>query len=41
MQDRVDYLSDDRRRDYQEWKKTILLQIEELEDGQEMDIEAG
>lgn len=41
MQDRVDYLSDDRRRDYQEWKKAILLQIEGLEDGQEMNIEAG
>ena len=41
MQDRVDYLSDDRRRDYKEWKKSILLQIEELEGGQEMEIEAG
>ena len=41
MQDRVDYLSDDRRRDYQEWKETILLQIEGLEDGQGMDSEAG
>ena len=41
MQDRVDYLSDDRRREYQEWKKTILLQIEGLEDGQGMEIEAG
>ena len=41
MQERVDYLSEERRRDYQEWKKTILLQIEGLKDGQEMDIEAG
>lgn len=41
MQDRVDYLSDDRRRDYKEWKETILLQIEGLEDRQEMDSEAG
>ena len=41
MQDRVDYLSDDRRRDYKAWKKTILLQIEELEGEQEMEIEAG
>lgn len=41
MQDRVDYISDDRRRDYQEWKQNILLQIEELEKGEEMDLEAG
>ncbi|KAL2044299.1 hypothetical protein N7G274_003004 [Stereocaulon virgatum] len=41
MQDRVDYLSDDRRREYKEWKKSILLQIAELEKGQEMDVEAG
>ena len=41
MQDRVDHLSDDRRREYQEWKKTILLQIEGLEDGQGMETEAG
>lgn len=41
MQDRVDYLSDDRRHDYQEWKKAILLQIEGSEDGRDMDIEAG
>ena len=41
MQDRVDYLSDDRRRGYKEWKTSILLQIEELEGGQEMEIEAG
>ncbi|KAK4693115.1 origin recognition complex subunit 6, partial [Lecanoromycetidae sp. Uapishka_2] len=41
MQDRVDYLSDDRRREYREWKKKILLQIDELEKGVEMDMEAG
>lgn len=41
MQDRVDYLSDDRRREYKEWKKSILLQIEELEKDQKMDVEAG
>ena len=41
MQDRVDYLSDDRRREYKEWKKSILFQIEGLEDGQEMEVEAG
>lgn len=27
MQDKVDYLSDERRRDYQHWKKDILSQI--------------
>ena len=31
MRDQVDYLSDDRRREYQMWKKSILAQIEVLE----------
>ena len=41
MQDRVDYLSDERRRDYQEWKEGILIQIQELEKSNGMDAEAG
>ena len=41
MQDKVDYLSDDRRRDYQEWKKGILSQIEELEKNDRLGLEAG
>ena len=31
MRDQVDYLSDDRRREYQMWKKSILAQVEVLE----------
>lgn len=38
MRDQVDYLSNDRRRDYQVWKKDILIRIEELENSQEMDV---
>ncbi|KAF9893280.1 hypothetical protein FE257_011710 [Aspergillus nanangensis] len=30
MQDRVDYLSDDRREDYVEWKADIMAQVEEM-----------
>lgn len=41
MQDRVDYLSVVRRREYREWKKAILVQIAELEKGEEMDVEAS
>jgi len=41
MQDRVDYLSDDRRHDYQIWKKAILIRIEELEKGEETSYEAA
>jgi len=41
MQDRVDYLSDDRRREYREWKKNILLQIEELKKSEDVGMEAG
>lgn len=41
MRDQVDYLSDHRRREYQVWKKEILIQIEELEKGQEMDVGPG
>lgn len=41
MQDRVDYLSDDRRRGFREWKRNILLEIEELEKGEEMDVDVG
>lgn len=41
MRDQVDYLSDDRRREFQMWKKCILLQIERLENSQNMDVEPG
>ena len=43
MQDKVDYLSDERRRDYLEWKTDILLRIQELEKEQEsiMDVDIG
>ena len=41
MRDQVDYLSDDRRREYQMWKKCILLQIKRLEDSQNMDVGPG
>ncbi|KAL9631808.1 MAG: hypothetical protein Q9164_005693 [Protoblastenia rupestris] len=43
MQDKVDYLSDERRRDYLEWKTDILLRIQELEKEQEstMDVDLG
>ena len=38
MQNRVDYLSDDRTREYQEWKINILAQIDELEATNKMDV---
>lgn len=41
MRDQVDYLSDHRRREYQEWKKDILIQIEELENSQGVDVGPG
>lgn len=41
MRDQVDYLSDHRRREYQEWKKDILIHIEELENSQRMDVGPG
>lgn len=41
MRDQVDYLSDHRRREYQVWKKDILIQIEELEKSQEMEVGSG
>ena len=31
MQDRVDYLSEDRRLDFLDWKAGILAKVEELE----------
>lgn len=31
MQDRVDYLSDEKRADYQIWKKDILARIDRME----------
>ena len=37
MQDRVDYLSEHRVREYQTWKKDILLQCEEIENLRQMD----
>lgn len=41
MRDQVDYLSDHRRREYQVWKRSILVELEELEKGQGMNIELG
>lgn len=35
MRDQVDYLSDHRRCEYQVWKKSILVELEELERDQE------
>lgn len=40
MQDKVDYLSEKRRLHYQEWKKGILLRIEDLGQRNEMEEEA-
>lgn len=41
MRDQVDYLSDHGRREYQVWRKDILIQIEKLENGRAMDVEPG
>ena len=41
MRDQVDYLSDHRRLEYQAWKKNILIQIEELEKGQDINVGLG
>lgn len=41
MRDQVDYLSDDRRREYQLWKKNILIQIQKSEDSENMDVRPG
>lgn len=41
MQDRVDYLSDVRRHDFQEWKKSILAEIEQLEKTDGMEVGVG
>lgn len=41
MQDRVDYLSDERRHDYQIWKVAFMIRIEELEKAEEMNPTAG
>ncbi|KAL8785197.1 MAG: hypothetical protein Q9195_008730 [Heterodermia aff. obscurata] len=40
MQDRVDFLSESRMREYQAWKKDILLRCDEIENARKMD-EAG
>ena len=41
MQDRVDYLSDAKRADYQRWKKTILAQISRIEKAQQAQTQAS
>lgn len=41
MRDQVDYLSDNRRLEYQAWKKNILMQIEELGKGQAINVGLG
>lgn len=38
MRDQVDYLSDERKRDYQAWKKDILRRITELEKSEPIDL---
>ena len=37
MQDKVDFLSESRMREYQAWKKDILLRCDEIESAREMD----
>lgn len=41
MQDRVDYLSERRLHEYQEWKNNILVRIEEMKSAQELGLSAG
>ncbi|KAI4111728.1 MAG: hypothetical protein LQ338_008347, partial [Usnochroma carphineum] len=41
MQDRVDYLSAEKRMDYQRWKKGILARIEQIEKTQQTQVSAG
>lgn len=36
MQDKLDYLSEARQRDYQKWKKDMLIRIERQENEHEM-----
>ena len=31
MQDRVDYLSETKRRDYRQWKASVLVRVAEIE----------
>ncbi|KAG7005076.1 hypothetical protein G7Y79_00022g052970 [Physcia stellaris] len=40
MQDRVDYLSESNMREYQAWKKDILLRCDEIENARKMDLSA-
>ncbi|KAF2842156.1 hypothetical protein M501DRAFT_998410 [Patellaria atrata CBS 101060] len=40
MQDKIDYLSEERKRDYIEWKKGILARMERIANGEE-DAETG
>lgn len=41
MQEKVDYLSEERRLEYVTWKQDILARMETLERGQHMDLSAG
>ena len=41
MRDQVDYLSDDKRREYQVWKKGILIQIQNLENSGIVEVRSG
>ena len=41
MQEKVDYLSKERRLGYMKWKPNILARIESLEREQLMDLSAG
>ena len=41
MQERVDYLSDEHNRDFQEWKTDIMLRIREMQSKPEAQVHAG
>ena len=41
MQDKLDYLSEGRRRDYQRWKRGMMARIEEMAKEREMDVSNG
>lgn len=41
MQDRLDYLSEGRQRDYQRWKKDMMIRIESMEKEHEMNVSSG
>lgn len=38
MQDKLDFLSEKRKRDYERWKKDMLIRIERMEKEHEMNV---